>query len=263
MSQMGTALITGATGGIGEALCREFARHSHNLVITARNGRRLDEMANRLRRTYQVDVTTIPADFNQPGEAKKLFTEVRDSGIAVDFLVNNAGFGLGGYFIHNGLKIQDAMIRVNVSTPTKLCRMFLPDMLSRGYGKILNVASTGAFVPGPYNSVYCAAKAYILSLSEAIGHELRGSGITVSALCPGAARTGFAHRANMETTRLFNYGTLSPKQVARAAYIGMMHGEKLIVPGCLSRISICAARLLPRCAATCVSGFIQKQFTCR
>lgn len=257
-----TALITGATGGIGEALCREFARNGHDLIVTARDRSKLDEMAARLRHTYGVEVAAIPSDLNQPDAVKKLFQEIRESGAHVEYLVNNAGFGFGGYFFHNKPKTQDAMIRVNVVAPTRLCRMFLPDMLNRGSGKILNVASTGAFMAGPHNAVYCASKAYVLSLSEAIGEELSGSGVTVSALCPGATRTGFAHRADMETTRLFNYGVMSPKDVARAAYRGLMRGEKVIVPGCLNHMLLAAVRLSPRCVATRFSGFIQRQFTC-
>lgn len=262
MSHMAAALITGATGGIGEALCREFARHHHNLVITARDRLRLEKTAGRLRRAYKINITTIPADFNQPDAAKKLFREIRDSGIDIHCLVNNAGFGLGGHFAHNKLKIQDAMIRVNISAPTKLCRMFLPGMLERGCGHILNVASTGAFVAGPHNAVYCAAKAYLLSLSEAITHELRGSGVTVTTLCPGATRTGFARRANMETTRLFNYGVMSPEAVARAAYAAMIRGDRLIVPGYRNRAILLAAKFMPRRAAACISGYIQEQFAC-
>lgn len=257
-----TALITGATGGIGSELCREFARHRHNLVITARDRRRLEEMAARLKAAYEIEVMPIPIDLNQPGAAKKLFQELRDSGITVDFLVNNAGFGMGGYFFHNKLKTQDAIIRVNILNPTRLCRMFLPGMLEGGGGRILNVASTGAFMAGPYNSVYCASKAYILSLSEAIGHELKDSGVTVSTLCPGATRTGFARRAEMESTRLFHYGVMAPRAVARAAYSGMMRGETLIVPGCLNKALLALTKASPRCVATKVSGFIQRQFTC-
>lgn len=262
MSHQTTALITGATGGVGEALCREFARHGHDLVITARNRQKLEQLASRLNHVYGVKTVALPADLNQPDAVKKLYREIRDSGIVIDFLVNNAGFGLGGYFFHNKLKIQDAMIRVNIMAPTRLCRMFLPGMLSRGSGKILNVSSIGAFMAGPHNSVYCASKAYILSLSEAIGYETSGSGVTVSTLCPGASRTNFARRADMETTRLFNYGVMSPGRVARAAYDGMTRGEKLIVPGCLNRLVLAAVKLSPRCAGTKLSAFFQRPFTC-
>lgn len=262
MSHTSTALITGATGGIGEALCREFAKGGHDLVITARNKKKLDEMAQRLAKTYGVAVKTVAADLNQPGAVKTLFEEVRDTGVFVDILVNNAGFGHGGYFFHNKLKTQEALLRVNVLAPTKLCRMFLPGMLEHGRGKILNVSSIGAFAGGPYNAVYCASKAYALSLSEALACELSDSGVTVSALCPGATHTGFAHRANMETTRLFHYGVMHPREVAAEAYRGLMNGERLIIPGCLNRLLIAASRLVPRCAAASFSGFIQKQFRC-
>lgn len=262
MNKTKTALITGATGGIGEELCREFARNGHDLVITARNKKKLGEVSARLKRAYQIKVTELVADLNQPDSIKKLFEELRDSGITVDFLVNNAGFGMGGYFFHNKLKTQEAMIRVNIMSITRMCRMFIPDMLNRGGGKILNVASTGAFMAGPYNAVYCATKAYVLSLGEAVACELAGSGVTVSTLCPGATRTAFAHRAEMETTRLFNYGVMRPKDVAKAAYNGMMRGDRIIVPGLLNKTLLLLIKASPRSCAARMSGFIQRQFTC-
>lgn len=255
-----TALITGATGGLGQALCREFARRQFNLVITARSKTKLGELAAALRRGFGVSVTAIPADLNQPNAAKNLFVEVRDGGHKIDVLVNNAGFGLGGFFFHNRLRTQEAMLRVNIAAPTRLCRMFLPAMRERGGGRIMNICSTGSFFPGPFNAVYCASKAYLLSLSEALAEELSGTGVSVTAVCPGATHTGFAHRADMETTRLFNWYVMDPRDVAHEAFVGLMAGRRVVVPGCLNRAMAAAARFLPRGTAARLSGMYQRQF---
>lgn len=261
MSSGKTALITGASGGIGEQLCREFARHGYDVIITARDGEKLGDVAIRLRETYGVKVKTIVADLNQEDSAKVIYHKVRDAGLQVDVLVNNAGFGLGGYFFQNRPRTQDAMIRVNMLSPTRLCRMFLPGMVARGSGKILNVASTGGFVAGPMNAVYCASKAYVLSLTEALAEELSATNITVTALCPGGTHTGFAHRADMETTRLFNYCVMDAWDVAHIGYIGMMMGKRVVVPGLCNKLMIAGIRLLPRSVAVCLSKAIQRPYT--
>ena len=255
-----TVLITGATGGLGQALCREFAKRQFDLLVTARSKQNLDALAVALRRGFGVSVTAFAADLNQPDAARKLFVEVRDSGHRIDILVNNAGFGMGGFFFHNRLRSQEAMLRVNVLTPTKLCRMFLPAMRERGGGKILNICSVGSIYPGPFNAVYCASKAYLLSLSEALAEELCGMGVTVTAVCPGAIHTGFAHRADMETTRLFNWYVMDPADVAREAFLGLMAGRRIVVPGGFNRAMIAMQRLLPRCVSAKLSGMYQRQF---
>ncbi|HHY53155.1 MAG TPA: SDR family oxidoreductase, partial [Clostridiales bacterium] len=201
-----TVLITGATGGLGQALCRQFAREGYPLIITGRNPSRLTTLARRLQAAYGVEVRTIELDLGVQGGAQALCERLGQMGAQVDILVNNAGFGLGGPFVENAVEKQQEMLYVNVHAVTELCRRLLPGMIKRGWGRILNVASLGSFVPGPYNSVYCASKAYVLSLTRALAQECRGTGVKVTALCPGATHTGFAHRAGMESTLLFRVG---------------------------------------------------------
>lgn len=259
MQEKKTALITGATGGLGAQLCREFARHGYGLVVTARDPEKLRRLAGWLRELHGVPVTVLVADLNQPNAAQLLYRKVRQAGVQVDVLVNNAGFGLGGLFVHNRPRVQDAMVRVNMLTPMRLCRLFLPGMLRRGYGGVLNIASTGGFVAGPYNAVYCAGKAYLLSLTEALAHELRETPVKVAAVCPGAMATGFANRAGMESTLLFNVGVMPPAEVARRAYRAWECGKMVAVPGAWSRATLLAARLMPREWATRLSALAQKQ----
>jgi len=258
MAMKRTALITGATGGIGEELCRVFARCGYDLVITARSEQCLNELAVRLRQAYDAKVMVVAQDLAQPGAAQHIYNRLGCAGISVDVLVNNAGYGMGGDFADNDPARQETMLQLNVGAATRMCRRFLPDMLDRGSGRILNMASIGAFVPGPANSIYCAAKAYLLHLSEALSQEVRGTGVSVTAVCPGATRTNFARRADMESTYLFKVGVMNPKQVAHAAYRAMMREKPVTVVGALNKAAIFATRLVPRCVSAKASGFIQK-----
>lgn len=258
--QTKTALITGATGGLGIELCQEFARHGFDLVVTARDPRRLWRLSARLREMYGIQVALVVLDLNQPDAPRLLYRKVREAGLSVDVLVNNAGFGLGGKFGDNLPRLQDAMLRVNVQAPTRLCRLFLPGMLARGRGGILNVCSIASYVAGPNNAVYCASKAYLLSLTEALADELRDTPIRVTAVCPGAMHTGFAGRADMEDTSLFRFGVMNPRTVARRAYRAFAQGKTQTVPGALNRGMITLARFVPRCFSTRLSGLIQQPF---
>jgi len=258
MKTVKTALITGATGGLGEELCRTFARQGYQLVITARKKSALEAQAKRLRRAYGAPVTVLAADFCDAKAPVTLFNELGMMGIELDVLVNNAGFSAGGDFVTVTPKQQLEMMKVNISAPTQLCRLILPHMLSRGRGRILNICSTGSIAPGPHNAVYCATKAYLLHLSEALSQEVRGTGVTVTAVCPGAVHTGFAHRAEMEATYLFRYGVMHPKTVARAAYTAMKAGKHVEVVGCRNKALMFAARLAPRSMVARLSGWIQK-----
>lgn len=261
MGQNRTALITGATGGLGRQLCIQFAKHGYDLVATARDPVKLGELAAFLRRAFGVRVRSVALDLNQHGAPRQLYEKLRAAGVAVDVLVNNAGFGLGGKFIHNRPRLQAAMIRVNVMAPTRLSRLLLPGMLERGRGGVLNVCSTGSFVAGPNNSVYCATKAYLLSLTEALADELRDTPLTVAAVCPGAMSTGFAGRAGMESTLLYNFGVMRPAEVARIAYRSFTEGRAVTVPGVLNKALAAAIRMSPRCAAARLSGLIQRPDT--
>jgi len=179
-------------------------------------------------------------------------------GVVVDVLVNNAGYGVGGYFAGSSLRSLEDMLQVNVLAATRFCRLFLPEMLRRRDGHILNIASVGAYVPGPMNAVYCAGKAYLLHLSEALAQECRGKGVKVSAVCPWAVGTGFADRADMESTLLFNLGVLQAKEVARAAYCAMERGQTVCTVGPAAKLTAAAVRLAPRGLSARVSGILQK-----
>ncbi len=257
MKRTKTALITGATGGIGQALCSRFAQQGYRLIITGRNPTRLNRLAQRLYSTYGTEVRCIGMDLGVKGTARELCVRLDQMGAVVDVLVNNAGFGLGGPFVENQPEAQQEMLYVNIHTVTELCRRLLPGMLERGWGRILNVASTGSFVPGPYNGVYCASKAYVLSLSRALAEECRGTGVAVTALCPGATHTGFARRAGMESTLLFRAGVMTPAQVAAQGYRGLMEGRTVVIPGHQNKAVYFLSRIAPQRLVAQISGAIQ------
>ena len=208
MSQL--ALVTGASGGIGFELARILARNGYDLVLVARSAEKLASVAEGLQRDHGIDVRVIVKDLAIPGAAAEIHEVLAADGLAVDILVNNAGVGLSGKFAEIGFDAEIGMLRLNVESPTVLTRLLLPSMLERGSGRILNVASTAAFQPGPLMAVYYASKAYVLSLSEAIANEVARTGVTVTALCPGPTVTGFASHAGTEQSRLFKGPTMDP-----------------------------------------------------
>jgi short-subunit dehydrogenase len=179
------ALITGASSGIGYELAKRFARNNFDLVLVARDGRRLQRVADELGQEQKIAATVLARDLSLPGAAAAIAADLHAAGINVDILINNAGFNVYGPFSDTDLEREGAMIHTNVIALTELTKLLLPGMLERRYGKIMNLGSTGSFAPGPFNAVYCATKAYILSFSEALAAELKGTGVTVTALCPG------------------------------------------------------------------------------
>lgn len=259
MEHRKTALITGATGGIGRALCGRLARLGYDLILTGRNPSRLRWLARQLEAAYGVEVRFIGADLGIKGAARELCARLDRMGARVDVLINNAGFGLGGGFVNDPPDVQREMLYVDIHAVTDLCRHFLPKMLERGRGRILNVASIGAFVPGANNAVYCAAKAYVLSLSLALAEECRGTGVSVTALCPGATHTGFARRARLESSLLFHLGVMSPARVADEACRGMLQGRKMVIPGLQNKVFNVLCRLAPRELLAWVAGLAQRQ----
>ncbi len=241
------ALVTGGSSGIGLALARCLARDRHELVIVARREPALAAAAAELRDLGAAGVTTIPADLSRREEIQRLLATLHASALDITMLVNNAGFGISGPFADARLDQALELIDTNVTALTHLTRALLPPMCRLGAGRILNVASTAAFQPGPFMAVYYASKAYVLSFSEAIAEELRGTGVTVTTLCPGPTATGFAARAAVGESRLFRRGVvLSAAQVAEAGYHGMLKGERLVVPGAGNRLITQAGRLAPR-----------------
>lgn len=256
--QKETALITGASSGIGLDLAQLMAP-DFDLIITARNRAELEKLAKELQTAHGNDVHVIPADLAQREARKQIFAEIERRGLSVDILINNAGFGSYGAFAENDPKTSLDMVEVNIAALTALTRLALPGMIQRKSGKIMNVASTAGFQPGPLMAVYYATKAYVIMFSEAIANELKGSGITVTCLCPGATATNFAGRANMEESRLFKLGAMKSREVAIAGYKGMMAGKGLVIPGFLNKTVAMSVRFSPRKLVTAISRSLQEK----
>jgi uncharacterized protein len=237
------ALITGASGGIGLEFARMLAADGYDLALVARSGAKLADVAASLQAQHGIDVTAISMDLAQPDAADALAARVA----RCDVLINNAGFATNRRFDRIEEERISQEIVLDVLTLTKLTRKYLPTMIERGDGKVLNVASTAGFLPGPFMAVYYASKAYVISFSQAISEELRGTGVTVSCLCPGATATGFADRAQTHGTLLFKMPLASARDVARAGYRGMLRGRMVIVPWPPSNWFVdLAARVTPR-----------------
>ncbi len=243
---MKTALITGASGGIGLKLAHHFAKDGHNLVLVARSKDKLEKLAGNLKDRFNIQTEVIIADLGATGAVDRLLEELSNRNISVDILVNNAGFGLYGEFFETQWEEEKEMMMVNMMALTELTKRLVPSMMERKSGKILNVASTAAFQPGPLMAVYYATKAYVLSFSEALENELKGTGVSVSILCPGPTDTGFQQRASMEESKLLEGGVMSVDQVADIAYKEFMAGKTLIIPGSQNKLLAFMIRFLPR-----------------
>jgi uncharacterized protein len=252
-----TALITGASSGIGYELAKLFAADGYNLVLVARSADQLKQVATDLRSQFRVTVKVIPLDLAAELAAKFLFDQLRREGIAVDILVNNAGFGAFGEFAHMPGEEILGQIQLNITALTQLTRFFLPAMLERRSGKVMNVASTAAFQPGPLMAVYYATKAYVLSFSEAIANEVRGSGVTVTCFCPGPTNTNFAKRAGTEKSRLFRQiGAMDAATAARDGYRGLMAGKTVLISGARNWMVAESVRFAPRKMVAAISRWI-------
>lgn len=247
-----TALITGASSGIGYDLAQIMAA-DFDLIVTARNQKKLEQLAQELEARHANHVHVVPADLARPEAPTQIFAEIDRRGLRVDALVNNAGFGAHGEFRSTVLEDELQMIQVNITAVTHLTKLALPGMLERKRGRILNVASTAGFQPGPLMAVYYATKAYVISFSEAIDNELKGTGVTVSCLCPGPTATEFATRADMETSRLFLLGRMRSLDVARAGYKGMLRGKRLVIPGIRNKMIMETVRFTPRKLVTAIA----------
>lgn len=256
-----TALITGASGGIGLELARLFAAGGYDLVLVARSADKLEEVAGELRSRHGVTARVLAKDLADPGSPEEVFRELEAAGVAVDVLVNNAGFATFGPFAEIDLGKELEEVQLNVVTLTHLTKKFLPGMLARRRGGILNLASTAGFQPGPLMTVYYATKAYVISFSEALAEELGGTGLTVSVLCPGPTKTGFQQRAGMENSKLFS-GLLQvadAPSVARAGYEGFRAGKRVIIPGLINKVGVQSIRFTPRALATKVIKKMQER----
>lgn len=246
----GTVLITGASTGIGYELCHIYAKEKFRLIIVARNKAKLQEVADELKKKYSVTVDIFPLDLAKENAPEEMFAYTSKNNIEVDVLINNAGFGTNGEFLKSTPESEFDLVKVNVLSLLKLTKLYGQDMAKRKRGKILNVASTAAFQPGPYMSNYYASKAYVLSLTEGLSEEFKEHGLTISALCPGPTKTEFAERANMKATPLMNEGFFSfvmdAKSVALAGYKGLNKGKTIIIPGIINSLLVQSVRFSPR-----------------
>ncbi len=246
MQPQQTTLITGASGGIGYELSKLFAIDGYNLILVARSTDQLNQLAADLTNAHGITVTVLSKDLSDPKAPAEIFDAVEAQGIQVDVLVNNAGFGMQGTFASASLDEMLRMLQLNIGALTTLTRLFLPGMLARKSGRILNIGSTGSFVPVPSMAVYGATKAYVLSFSEALAEELRGSGVTVTSLCPGVTYTGFQKRAGVGDPMLVRIGGMSAAEVARIGYRAMKRGQAVVVSGLFNQLMTFSIRLTPR-----------------
>lgn len=254
-----TALITGATRGIGYELSKLFAKDGYHLVLVARDGQRLNQVAKEMETAYGIKIRTILKDLSGRTAAEAVFDELQKDSTRIDVLVNNAGYALYGPFRETDLGSELGMMQINMESPTQLTKLCLDQMIKRGEGKILNVASTAAFQPGPLMAVYYATKAYILSFSEALANELQGTGVTVTALCPGPTKTGFQERAGIEGLKMYGgWRVLDAETVARIGYRGMMEGRTVVVPGLFNKLLAFTVRLGPRNLVTRIARRLQE-----
>jgi short-subunit dehydrogenase len=240
------AVVTGASGGIGAAIARELAGRRHDLVLVARTTDALDALASELSEEHGVAVGVRTADLAAPGAGRVLGEALVADDLVPDVLVNNAGVGDFGLFHESDPDRVAQMVELNVATVVGLTRALLPAMVERGSGRVLNVASVAAFLPGPLMAVYYATKSFVLSFSEAVAEELGGTGVTVTVLCPGPTRTGFQDRADMGDSRLLKGPLTDAAPVAKAGVDGMLGGKRLVVPGVLNKLSAVSPRLVPR-----------------
>jgi short-subunit dehydrogenase len=255
-----TALITGASGGIGYELAELFAHDGHNLVLVARNADKLKEIAEDFQKSYKIIVHIVPMNLSSADSPNELFHYLERNKITVDYLVNNAGFGALGKFNETELQDELDMIQLNITALTHLTKLFLKGMVTRKFGRIMNVASTASFQPGPLMAVYYASKSYVLFLSEALANELNGTGVTVSVLCPGPTKTGFQSRAQMQKSKLFTSSgmVMDAKKVASIGYKGMMKGKTVIIPGIANKILAQSIRVSPRKLSAEIVRFLQE-----
>jgi hypothetical protein len=251
-----TALVTGASAGIGRELARLFAADRFDLVLVARRKDRLEELAHELRMKNGAEVRVLPKDLADPGAPKEICDQLAGDGVKVDVVVNNAGFGLGGKVADLPLEGQIRMVQVNVVALTYLTRALLPAMIRRRFGGVLNVGSTAAFQPGPNMAVYFATKAFVLSFTEALTEELRGTGVQATCLAPGPTLTEFGSVSGTQNTWLFRRGAMDAVTVARIGYQGFRQGRTLVVPGLHNKLIPLAVRLGPRSLVRKISGLL-------
>lgn len=253
-----TALVTGASAGLGRDLARLFAADGHDLVIVARRKAKLDELARQLQTAHDVEVLVVPADLTEPAAPLAIFEAVDAAERSVDFLVNNAGFGSTGPFAELDLQRELDMVSVNVAALVHLTGLFVPPMIERGFGRVLNLGSTAGFQAGPFMATYYASKAFVNHFSEALSVELAGTGVSVTVSCPGPTETEFGEVSGNEKNKLFKGGGASSDGVARHAYHAMMNGERMAIHGLKNKLLVQGVRLSPRALTTRIAARLNK-----
>ncbi|MFQ5584359.1 MAG: SDR family NAD(P)-dependent oxidoreductase [Calditrichia bacterium] len=258
-NQFNNALITGATAGIGYELSKLFAQDNYNLILVARDKQMLAKRKEEFESKYNGVMTTISSDLSFPGAAEELYESIKEKGLRVDVLVNNAGFGVLGTFTETDLPTDIKMVNLNITSLMVLTKLFLREMVERNSGIILNVASTAAFQPGPLMAVYYASKAFVVSFTQALSNEMKDSNVLVSTLCPGPTRTEFQQRANMGDVLLSKFNMMDAATCARIAYDGIRKGKTLIIPGVLNKLTVQSNRLFPRKLVIAVARRLQEK----
>jgi short-subunit dehydrogenase len=256
-----TALVTGASAGLGTELAWLLAADGHDLVLVARRRDKLDALATEIKTKHPVAVHVIAEDLGKPGAAGRIAGALAERGLAVEVLVNNAGFGGTGAFADRELARDIEMIQVNIVALVELTHLLLPAMIARKSGRVLNIGSTAGFVPGAFMAVYYASKAFVNSFTEALSVELAGTGVTATVSCPGATATEFAQVAGNDKTPLFKSRVMGAREVAEDAYHAMMRGEALRVAGFMNKVRIASLRMAPRGMMRSVAAGMNKTVT--
>jgi short-subunit dehydrogenase len=261
-NKLGTVLVTGASMGIGEALARRFADAGHDLVLAARSTDKLKALAQELDQRHGINVVTVACDLSKDGEVARLAASLKRRKIDIDILVNNAGINDQGHFDQMPSSAQQAIIRLNIAATTEMMSCFIPSMVKRGHGRVLNVASTSAFIPVPFMATYAASKAYLLSLTESVSEELRGSGVTLSALCPGVTATPMMAEMsskNSQFVKVIGSTVLDVTDVAEAGYTACMSAKVVTVPGRVNLMTTLSSRAMPKWMTRRVSGVMGRR----
>jgi short-subunit dehydrogenase len=251
---MKTAFITGASGGIGLELARLFAKQQTNLVLAARSEDRLKTIADDLSKN-NIDVLIYPKDLSKPDNAIEIYNDLKSKNIIIDYMVNNAGFGIDGDYTDIPWEKELDMFNLNMVTLAYFTKIFAKEMKQRGFGRILNIASTAAFQPGPYMAGYCATKAFVLNLSLAVNYELKGTGVTVTTVCPGVTDTKFHDVADTNSTFMVKFlSHATAEEVAKYAFNKMMKGKSLGVYGIMNKIVVSSNRMASRAVQTALAS---------
>lgn len=255
---MKTVLITGTTSGIGKAFAEKFANAGNHIILVARNEQKLKEQQLFLQENYQVNVKYIAYDITKEDAVDLIVKTLAEWNVFVDILINNAGFNECGFFIKTDLSKELDMIDLHIKFTTQLTKSILLNMTEKGYGRILNVGSTGSFISTPTDAVYSASKAYIMSFSNALCGEYRKTGIKITTLCPGATQTEFAQKANISNTLLFKLVVMKPEKVVEIAYPKLIKGKRIIVPGLYNKCLIIFSKILPISVTNKITMFMMK-----